>query len=84
MTNKTKANWSQYANVRTPKNVVCTRKNTSFEDWKIMVATESLRTKYDGIISPLSLLHGWEFEETPQAFVETYISRERKIQSRMK
>ena len=82
MASKSTPNWTQRVEEHTPRKVVYTSKNTSFEKWKDMVVEQITIHQYKGLISPLELLHGWEFEETPYSFVQKYVSRVRKELSR--
>jgi hypothetical protein len=82
MSSKHTPNWTQRVEEVTPPNVVCTRKNTTFDDWKGLVNAEFLKQQFEADIRPINLQHGWEFDETPYSFVQKYISRARKIASR--
>jgi len=82
MSSKHTPNWTQRVEEVNPPNVVCTRKNTTFEDWKGLVNAEFLKQQFEANIRPINLQHGWEFDETPYSFVQKYISRARKIAAR--
>jgi len=82
MSSKTTPNWTQRVEEYTPRSVVYTSKNTSLEKWKDMVVEQTLKHQYDGTISPLDLLHGWEHDETPYSFVQKYVNRARKEAAR--
>jgi hypothetical protein len=82
MSSKHTPNWTQRVEKITPPNIVYTRKNTTFEGWKQLVADELHKQQFEAEIRHINLLHGWEFGETPYSFVQKYISRARKIAAR--
>jgi len=57
-----------------PKKVVHTVKNTSFEQWKVLVddllAPKNIQLKD---IHPLKLLHGYEGGDTPYGWADFYV-----------
>lgn len=82
MSSKHTPNWTQRVEEVTPPNVVFTRKNTTFEEWKKLVDDEFIKQQFLADIRRINLQHGWEFDETPYSFVQKYISRARKIAAR--
>jgi hypothetical protein len=83
MASKTYANWTQHIEEKKPSKTVYTRANTSFEDWKVMVAAEFLKEGIDiAIPSKLAFLHAWEGGGTPYGFAEEWSRRERRHASR--
>jgi hypothetical protein len=66
-----------------PPRVVYTRKNTPFEKWKEMVLAECAAKGIDpDVIRPLAMLHGWEDGSPPGYFVDIYVRRKEKDDSR--
>ena len=66
-----------------PPKVVYTRKNTTFQEWKEMVLAECKKHDIDPeVITPLSMLHGWETDGTPYSFTDIYVRRGIKERSR--
>ena len=66
--------WTQGKNAGdiTPPRVVYTRANTSFADWKAMLADALVGTDIDPTtLSPLGLLHAWEGDDTPTNYADT-------------
>lgn len=79
-----------YDNSRPPEDktkleprIVYTRKNTTFDKWKEMVLTECASKEIDPkVIRPLAMLHGWEDGLPPEYFVDVYVRRKAKDDSR--
>ncbi len=79
-----------YDNSRPPEDkkttaprVTFTRVNTPFDVWKEMVLTECPNKNIDpAVIRPLAFRHGWEDGDTPAHFVDIYVRRKAKDESR--
>lgn len=66
-----------------PRRVVHTRLNTPFAAWKQMVLEECAKQGIDPeTIRPMAIQHAWETDDTPGTFVDIYVRRKAKDQSR--
>jgi hypothetical protein len=87
MASKTYANWTQNEadTKKHPRREVFTRANTSFEDWKVMVAECFAKEGVDiNLPSKLNFLHAWEGNITPYGFAEEWSRRVRRHTARAK
>jgi len=85
MASKTYANWTQNEadTKKHPRREVFTRANTSFEDWKVMVAECFAKEGVDiNLPSKLNFLHAWEGDITPYGFAEEWSRRVRRNNAR--
>ena len=83
MASKTYANWTQSVEEKKPRKTVYTRANTSFEDWKVMVAECFAKEGVDiNLPSKLNFLHAWESDITPYGFAEEWSRRVRRHTAR--
>ena len=83
MASKTYANWTQSVEEKKPRKTVYTRANTSFEDWKVMVAECFAKEGVDiNLPSKLNFLHAWESDITPYGFAEEWSRRVRRHAAR--
>jgi hypothetical protein len=77
MASKTTPNWSQRIEEIRPTSVVYTRKNTSLEDWKVMVVEELVRRSAKNLtLNQLAAQHAWELDSTPSSYAYTLWQRE--------
>ena len=74
--------WSQNATPSRPRTVY-TRKNTTFEQWKVMLKEHmELLGIADYELRPLAVLHAWEDDDTPSNYAASLWERKRKADSR--
>jgi hypothetical protein len=83
MASKSYAKRNQHFEEKKPRTPVFTRANTSFEDWKVMVAEWFVKEGVDiNLPSKLNFLHAWESDITPYGFAEQWSRRVRRNAAR--
>lgn len=79
MANKYGPQWSQNS-TNTPRRTVYTRKNTNFEQWKIMLHEQlTVLGIADYPLNSLDVLHAWEMDDTPSNYATSLQARNQKI-----
>jgi len=79
MANKYGPHWSQNS-TNTPRRTVYTRKNTNFEQWKVMLHEQlAVLGIADYPLNSLDVLHAWEMDDTPSNYATRLQARNQKI-----